>query len=74
MDEFSDELRDMKPLKSTQSQDALKAGGSEPFSKNEMEAIVQFVEDGRSVLQLSEEELKQLLALVGVVGEIDGVK
>ncbi|KAG0631662.1 hypothetical protein M758_1G270500 [Ceratodon purpureus] len=74
LDEFSDELSEVKPSRSAQSQDALKTGGSESFSKDEMEAIVQFIEDGRSVLKLSEEEFKQVLALVEVVGEMDGVK
>lgn len=73
LDEFSDELSEVKPVRSTLSQDALKTGGSEAFSKNEMEAIEQFIEDGKGVLQLSEVELKQVLALVKVMGEMDGV-
>lgn len=73
LDEFSDELSEVKPLRSTQSQDVVKTGGSEPFSKTEMDAIIQFIEDGKSALQLSKEELKQVLALVEVVGEMDGV-
>lgn len=74
LDEFSDELSEVKPLRSNQSQDAVKTGGSEPFSKTEMDAILLFIEDSKRNLQLSKEELKQVLALVEVVGEMDGVR
>lgn len=73
LDEFADELGEVKPARNTQSQDAIKSGGSELFSRTEMEAITQFIKDGENSLQLSKEEIKQVLALVEVVGEIDGV-
>lgn len=73
LDEFADELGEVKPAQSTQFQDAIKSGGSELFSRTEMEAITQFIKDGEGSLQLSKEEIKQVLALVEVVGEVDGI-
>lgn len=74
LDEFSDEISETKTLNKTQSQDSVKTGGLESFSQTEMEAIIQFIKESKSVLQLSKEEINQVLALVEVVGEMDGVR
>jgi len=45
----------------------------EPLTKPEVEAIVEFIEDCSSVPWLTKDEEKQLLAVVELVGEMDGV-
>lgn len=73
LDEFASELTPPKPVKESQTQEALKMGGADPLSKTELEAIVRFIEDCPDIYQLSEEEQKHLLAVVDVLAEMDGV-
>lgn len=73
LDDFATELSDPKPVRGSQSQITLKSGGMEPLTKPEVEAIVEFIEDCSSVPWLTKDEEKQLLAVVELVGEMDGV-